>query len=54
MEFELSRIEDYFEHPEGECDRSVDMDVYGTLPISICTQTDKYRLQKPCKIIFVG
>lgn len=54
LEFELSRIEDYMDHPEGDCDKSVDMVVYGTLPISICTRTDKYKLKKPCKIIFIG
>ncbi|CAG2228101.1 unnamed protein product [Mytilus edulis] len=54
MEFELSRIEDYLEKPEGYCDDSVDIPVLRGTPISLCTNTDRYMLRNPCKIILIG
>lgn len=52
--FELARLEDYLERPEGYCDQSVDIPISRNVPFSLCLYTARYHLTKPCKIIVIG
>jgi hypothetical protein len=52
--FEQARLEDYLERPEGYCDDDIEVPVTRTAPLSMCTNTVRYKLTKPCKIILIG